>query len=30
MLSLRSAFDAACAAITARDARNYINRAGYW
>jgi transposase len=29
-LSLRSAFDAACAAITPRDARNYINHAGYW
>lgn len=29
LLSLRSAFDVACAAITARDARNYINCAGY-
>ena len=28
--SLRSAFDAACASITGRDARNYINHAGYW
>lgn len=30
MASLGSAFDDACAAITSRDARNYINHAGYW
>jgi transposase len=28
--SLRDAFDAACAAVTRRDARNYINHANYW
>lgn len=27
---LRDAFDSACATITGRDARNYINHAGYW
>lgn len=28
--SLRTAFDAACEAVTARDARAYIRHAGYW
>jgi hypothetical protein len=28
--TLRDAFDAACAAVTRRDARNYINHANYW
>lgn len=30
LAALRTAFDAACDAITPRDARNYINHAGYW
>lgn len=30
ILALRSAFDLACAAVTPRDARNYIHCAGYW
>jgi len=30
LAALRIAFDAACDAITPRDARNYINHAGYW
>ena len=29
-LALRSAFDAACSAITSSDALNYINHANYW
>lgn len=28
--ALRDAFHSACAAISSRDARNYINHAGYW
>jgi len=27
---LRDAFNAACACVTRRDARNFINHAGYW
>ncbi|MAQ18576.1 MAG: hypothetical protein CMN30_27735 [Sandaracinus sp.] len=30
LTALRLAFDEACDAITARDARNYIHHAGYW
>ena len=30
LADLHNAFDAACATITSRDARNYINHANYW